>query len=182
MTDVMVDLETWGKEPGCAIRSVGAAVFDRLTDAPVVDTFYRNVDTWSCLDVRLHVDRGTRDWWARQSDEARAKLKEDPLPLADVVQAFHAWVFRVAGRDATVWGQGAGFDPPIWEHAARAVGQPPPWKFWNVRDTRTVYDLAGFDPKSLVREGTYHGALDDALHQVRCVRAAVSLLSRRTPT
>ena len=42
-----------------------------------------------------------------------------------------------------------------------------------VRDTRTAYDLARLDPKTIPREGTHHSALDDAHHQVRCVREAV---------
>ena len=28
MSDVMLDLETWGTRPGCAIRSIGACVFN----------------------------------------------------------------------------------------------------------------------------------------------------------
>jgi hypothetical protein len=31
MTHIMIDLETWGKRPGCDIRSIGATFFDPLT-------------------------------------------------------------------------------------------------------------------------------------------------------
>ncbi len=72
-----------------------------------------------------------------------------------------------------VWSHGANFDEPLWTAAAAAVGQGVPWKFWNVRCTRTAFDLRNFDPKSIAREGTHHNALDDAKHQARCVQAAM---------
>lgn len=68
------------------------------------------------------------------------------------------------------------FDIPIWGHAMAAIGERPPWEFWAGRDTRTVYDIAGFNPKSIKRAGTYHNALDDAKHQVKCLVAALDLL------
>ena len=48
----------------------------------------------------------------------------------------------------------------------------PPWKFWNVRDVRTVVDLA--KPfrnlkKDYKRKGTHHNALDDAIFQASYV-------------
>ena len=59
------------------------------------------------------------------------------------------------------------------EAAARAVGKEAPWKFWDARDTRTVYGLAGFDPRSVPKSGVAHHALDDALYQVTCVQRAL---------
>ncbi len=71
-----------------------------------------------------------------------------------------------------VWGQGANFDPVLWEASLHLLGMRPPWKFWDVRCTRTAYDMGGFSPFSVKRVGTYHNALDDAKHQVTCVQRA----------
>jgi hypothetical protein len=158
-------------------------MFDRTHD-PDVDvgpTFYRNVDTWSCIDAGLRVEKKTRDWWKNQSEEARAALEIDKTTIEVAVRDFHGWLANnLGGPDACVWSQGASFDVPIWEAAAAAVDLIPPWKFWCVRDTRTAYDLAGYDHRGAERgrAGTAHNALDDARHQARCVREALTKLKK----
>lgn len=170
MKHVMLDLETMGTRPGSVILSIGAVFFD--LNGATGETFYRNISGKSCIDAGLKVDPKTREWWSRQSAEARAAVTTDQRPLDQVATDFSNW-FRARGG-VFVWGQGASFDPPLWEAASEATGRSAPWRFWNIRDTRTVYDVFGFDAKSFPRDGTYHNALDDALHQVKCVAAALS--------
>jgi hypothetical protein len=171
MNHLMLDLETWGTAPGSALRSIGAVFFD--LDGKTGETFYRNIDKASCLDAGLTIDPSTVSWWSRQSAAAQRALEVDQMPLRNVVFDFHSWAAK-AGR-IRVWSQGAAFDTVLWDFAARAAGYPSvPWKFWDTRDTRTVYDLFGFDARDLPRDGTYHNALDDAVYQVKCVAAALS--------
>lgn len=172
MRDVMLDLETWGTLPGCAIRSVGAVTFPRGFSPAQIEEFYRNVDTESCTRAGLVVEEGTRRWWAEPNKKsANDALLVDPLSLERVVEEFHSWWRR--NGCTTIWCQGATFDVPIWEAACRAIGATVPWKFWDVRCTRTAYDLGSFDPRSLTRDGVHHNALDDAKFQVRCVQEAM---------
>ncbi len=173
MTDIMLDLETFGTRPGAIIRSVGACTFS-LTSEKSDSTYSANIEVYSCLYVGLHIEKGTHEWWQQQTAEARDALKVNARPLSLVVDEFHAWFRQHNG--SRLWCQGANFDAVLWEHAARAVGALVPWKFYHVRDTRTLYDLAGFDPRELTRAGTSHHALDDALHQVACCRAASTRL------
>jgi hypothetical protein len=58
-----------------------------------------------------------------------------------------------------------------------ATGREPPWKFWNLRDTRTLYDLAGVDVRSFACPPP-HVALNDALAQTRAANAALAVLAR----
>lgn len=166
---VMLDLETLGTRPGCVIRSVGACSFE-LETSVVGAGFYRNVTRESCEALGLHVDPKTEAWWAQQSDEARSHLEPDQRDIEDVVRELHN-AFRGTGADC-IWCHGATFDVPIWEAAAHLLCLQVPWKFFNVRDTRTLFDLAGFDTRTVGREGTHHNALDDAIFQTRCVQAA----------
>jgi hypothetical protein len=179
----MLDCETWGTVPGCAVRSIGAVAFTLSGPEPSPEkTFYANIDTHSCLYARLHIERGTAEWWQcqSQSQKARDDLKQGAKPLAEVANDFAQWCRALPPvNDLKVWSQGANFDPNIWEAAARAVNAPIPWKYYNVRDTRTLYDLAQFDTLSIPRRGTYHNALDDARHQAACCRAAYAALPRR---
>lgn len=171
MKHVMLDLETFGTKPGSVLRSVGAVFFD--FQGHLGPEFYRNIDKDSCMAAGLSLDLNTVKWWSQQSQEAQDSLLVDPRPLGDVVSQFHSWFTHNKG--VTVWAQGANFDPALWEAAALALKQPVPWKFWNVRDTRTVYDVGNVSPQAMPpREGTYHNALDDAKHQVRCVAKAIA--------
>lgn len=172
---VMLDLETWGTRPGAALRSIGAVVFG--LGSGLGAEFYRNIDKQSCLDVGLFVEPATERWWAEQTQQARASLAADARPLEEVVADFAAWFVSVGGE--FLWSQGANFDGPLWEAATRAVKRDPPWKFFNARDTRTVYHICGFDPHSVPRRGIAHNALDDAKHQARLIQAALAAAAKR---
>lgn len=167
--NVMLDLETWGTRPGCAIRSVGAIMFDPHSDE-LGSTFYRNVSDASCKEAGLHVDPGTAEWWGKQTQQARDALAVDPVTLTEVAEAFDLWWRKQGG--IFIWSHGANFDEPIWSAAMHGIGRRVPWKFWDSRCTRTAFDVSGFDMKSVRRAGTYHNALDDARHQAICVQRA----------
>lgn len=173
--DAMIDLETWGTRPGCAIRSVGVVTFDLWRPSDSVEQFYKNISDSHCEAAGLKKEQGTVDWWARQSPQAQTALLLDQRPLLDVVQQLEMFLSRHHVK--CIWSQGANFDVVLWEVACRAVGREAPWRFFNCRDTRTLYDAAGLDPRSVTRAGTYHNALDDAEHQVECVRRAWAMLN-----
>ncbi len=161
MAHIMFDLETFGTAPGSVLRSIGAAVFNPQT-GETGETFYRNIDRQSCEDLGLKIDPRTEKWWSEQAKEAQDALLQNCVPMRDVVMDFHKWFQSVRGEQ--IWCQGANFDSVLWQSVADVCGSFVPWKFWNVRDTRTVYEVAGFDPRTLPREGTYHNALDDSLY------------------
>lgn len=167
---VMIDLETMGLRPGSVIMSIGAAVFD--LDGTIGPTFYANIDGGSCIDAGLTVDPATRTWWSKQSVAARTALTQDARPLSTVAQDFGAWFKSSAGKFA--WGHGAAFDLPLWDAAAHAVGMGVPWHYRDIRDTRTAFDLCLFDTKTIPFVGVEHNALHDALHQIKCVAAALA--------
>jgi exodeoxyribonuclease VIII len=71
-----------------------------------------------------------------------------------------------------MWGNGATFDISMLEDAYRQYEIEIPWKFWNVRDCRTVLDMyesirGGFN-KTVNRQGA-HNALDDAKFQAQYI-------------
>jgi len=162
----MLDLETWGTKPGCAIRSIGAVMFD---EDGLGREFYINVDDASCASLGLTKDKSTVDWWAQQSAAAQAALVFDPMPLGEALVSFLA--FWKSTNAKYIWGYGATFDPPILEACLDAVGLDAPWDFWNVRCSRTALAMANRRPKREV--GTHHNALDDAKAQAVALIAAL---------
>lgn len=174
---VMVDLETWGTAPGSALRSIGAVTFSPYGEAHAEKSFYSNIDRASCEAAGLKIDPKTEGWWAAQSLEARAALVASCRPLREVVGDFAKWWISVSGT--YVWSNGANFDEVLWRVAAGCVGLDVPWKYWNVRDTRTAWHLARLNPKSVKRDGVAHNALADARHQALCVTRSYAILQVR---
>ena len=161
---VMIDLETMGKVPEMAIVSIGAVIFDPRYGKVSKETFYMELD-WESQDRFICPE--TQEWWSKQSEEARAAL--DGLDdLEESLIALAEWL----PKDCKVWGNGATFDISCLEHAYRQLGIDIPWKFWNVRDCRTVLDMyesarGGFN-KSANRKG-FHNALEDAKFQANYI-------------
>lgn len=168
--DVMIDIETLGTAPGSAILSIGAVVFG---PEGLGDTFYAPILLQSCVAVGLTIDPNTIAWWMQQSDEARAAaFKSDADALSDVLEQFTCW-FGLVGAERP-WCHGATFDVPLLEVAYKACGLQAPWRFYNVRDTRTLYDLSGV--KVDRAQGTQHNALDDAIAQAEAAAKAMRIL------
>lgn len=170
LSDVMIDTETLGTQPGSAILSIGAVMFgmDGLGDQ-----FYAPIQLGSCADVGLAIDPATVEWWMRQSDEARAAaFPTNAAPIWFVLVDFSMWF--VARGAKYPWCHGAGFDVPLLDAAFKACGMKSPWEFWNTRDTRTLYDLAGV--KVDRRGGTHHHALDDAINQAEAAARALRIV------
>lgn len=159
MTHIMLDLETLGTSPGCAILSIGAVEFNPRGRTGA--QFYVNVDRQTCFALGLIQDPGTVAWWARQSQEAKDALLNDVQPVGHALMEFTKFFKGVGGK--LLWAHGATFDPPVLDAVYRAAGYNVPWQFWNVRDTRTLYDLAGIQPDR--NQGVHHNALNDAIVQ-----------------
>jgi hypothetical protein len=173
-THVMIDLETWGTLPGSALRSIGAVTFSPYGDAHEEKFFYANIDRASCEAAGLTVDPQTVEWWSRQSIDAQLRLERNLHPLRSIVHEFALWWQSVSGT--YVWSNGANFDEVLWRVAAERVDHGTPWKYWNVRDTRTCWHLARLNPKAVPFEGVQHDAIADARHQAKCVVQAYTRL------
>ena len=168
MSNVMVDLETLGKRPGCVVLSIGAVFFDR-DYTRLGSRFSAVINSPNCLALGLHEDPDTVRWWAQQSEAARLVLDQaytSRLTLGQALEGFAAFLqlHGATAKTVKVWGNGADFDNAILQHCYAAVGQPVPWQFWNNRCYRTLKNLLPLiQPPE--RVGTHHNALDDARHQ-----------------
>ena len=173
-THVMIDLETWGTLPGSALRSIGAVTFNPYGDWHEEKTFYANIDRQSCETAGLVIDPKTEAWWEKQSAEARARLDDDCKWLTFVQFDFAKWWQDIGGT--YVWSNGTNFDEVLWRVACQRLGREVPWKYWNVRDTRTCWHLARLNAKSVPFDGVQHDAIADARHQAKCVTRAYGIL------
>jgi DNA polymerase III epsilon subunit-like protein len=162
-TDVMIDLETLDILPTATILTIGAVKFDPFGDDvknPQCVKFYTRVDVDSCDRLGATVSSSTLEWWAGQ-DQAAQDEAFDPRDRVDVVQALEQ-LYKFCWGAKRVWSHGAGFDVIILENYFRKIGKAIPWQFWEVRDTRTLFDI-GINPNR--PPVLKHHALEDAWNQ-----------------
>lgn len=173
MQDVMIDLETLGTVPGCAILSIGAVAFNSR-NGEIDNGLYTIVSRESCAKMGLHEEPGTIKWWEGQGAEARDVLIAAASPVAaslpTALEELNAYLSQHSG--VRVWGNGADFDNPILAVAYRAAGVKPGWAAYNGRCYRTVKNMAKH--VKMRRTGTHHNALDDAISQAKHLMDIVS--------
>jgi hypothetical protein len=163
LSDIMIDLETLATSPNAAVLTIGAVKFDPFSnelDSPSCEKFYVKVDIDSCDELELDVSNDTLEWWSKQSKEAQ----EEAFSTEDRIHVREAFnqLYKFCWGAKRVWSHGAAFDTVICENIFRKLNKAVPWSFWEVRDTRTLFDL-GIDPKR--PPVLKHHALEDAWNQ-----------------
>lgn len=181
MKHVMIDIETLGARPGSVIATIGAVAFDPVAGTIDDVGIHVLVDVVDAQRRGLRIEADTFLWWLKQSTEARdALIAYNPLSLISALGELSA--FCRLHDTIHPWGHGVGFDIVLLESAYFACGDTAPWKFWNARDTRTIFALTGINPKEFFEPGaTAHNALDDARAQAKAVIAAYAKLGLSRP-
>ena len=170
---LMVDMETMAVSPNAVVLSLGAVHFNPWGNGYGDKIYFRiNIDDQDALG--REVDPNTLDWWATQDPAImeEAFSLDNRIPLVEAIDIFHKFAW---GCDA-YWSHGATFDLVIIENLYRQLGRPVPWNYWQLRDTRTLFDL-GFDPD--MPKGGKHDALQDAIRQAVGVQNIYSKMKIR---
>lgn len=175
-THIMIDIETLGVRPGAVVLS---AALVRFSDEAQVSLNFNIPDQQT---LGLEIDPATHAWWGEQEAKAPggwARATENPQPLAIALPYIADWIrWAAPDGDWLIWCHGAPFDCPLLGEVYRRADISCPWKFWQVRDTRTLYDLAGMDVRSYSVLPS-HIALNDAIGQTRAANAALAVLAQR---
>ena len=169
---LMVDLETLATSPDAVILTIGAVTFDPASNK-IFDKLYYRVDVESCDRLGMTINDDTVEWWSKQSADVQTEAfaEDNRVPIEEVIEKFHKFAWNC---DA-FWSHGATFDLVILDCYYRKLNKVPPWNFWQIRDTRTLFDL-GYDPE-MPKEGL-HNALEDANRQAIGVQTIYRKLNR----
>jgi hypothetical protein len=167
---LMVDLETIAVTPRATILTLGAVHFNPY-GMGYSDKLYMRFDLDAQDALGREVDPNTLEWWSKQDPKImeEAFSPENRVPLAEAVDKFHKFAW---GCDA-FWAHGSLFDIAILEDLYRQMEKPVPWQYWQIRDTRTIFDL-GWDPD--MPKAGLHDALQDAIRQAAGVQNIYSKL------
>lgn len=162
-------METLSTDTRTVILTIGVVRFDpygngvaeRLSLRPTID---EQTDQYSRT-----ISESTMQWWSNQSPEAieEAMGDKDRISYRECMEKLHKFCWN----RGNVWSNGSVFDIMIAESAFSDLGMRPPWSYWNIRDCRTIYELAGL---SLKDDGhvTTHKAVEDAERQAIIVQRA----------
>lgn len=204
---VMLDLETLGTGKQAAWLQVGMAEFwpeERRVSAWA--SWY--VDVKSSFAAGRQVDPGALLFWLDDEKgagpEARSRLVaglRDAPSLVDVLRQVDDSFQTSNGRQGMgarreppdgVWSHGAAFDLAMAEDTFQSLGRWTPFKYSSIRDTRTVFQLAGMDFHAWVEDDfggwswpegappyVLHDAQSDAIAQAMGVMAACDMLAQR---
>ena len=173
-TDVMIDLETLATSPNASILTIGAVRFDPFgneLEDPQCDSFYVKVDLDSCDELGLDTDENTITWWSQQSQEAQDEAFSEEGRI-HIVDAFNQ-LYKFCWGAKRVWSHGASFDIVICENIFKKINKAVPWKFWEARCTRTLFDI-GINPNR--PPVLKHHALEDAWNQAVGVQNVLNKL------
>jgi exodeoxyribonuclease VIII len=174
---LMIDLETGGTAPGCAIFSIGACAFDPYSQKTPEITFYQEISHRSNTDIGMRFERETMDWWDRQDNTAPNGNKHIKQCLED----FTLWVSNIPGKSnrliSCVWANSPSFDITILKHVMSLYNMRWPFPYYYERDVRTLKALAFPDGYAL---NNSHNALDDCHNQITLVQQAYLTLGLTT--
>ena len=157
-------METMAVTPNAVVLSLGAVHFNPYGSGYSDKIYFRvSIDDQDALG--REVDPATIEWWGRQDPAImeEAFSPDNRISLVDAMDQFHKFAW---GCDR-FWSHGATFDLVMLENIYRQLNKPLPWNYWQLRDTRTLFDL-GFDPD--MPTGSKHDALQDAIRQAAGVQ------------
>ncbi len=172
--DAMIDIETLSTNSNAIILTIASIKFNIKEKIPKLrkiseeNKFYCRVKIDSCEKLGMCQDKNTLEWWKNQSKEAQneALYHSDRL---DIDAALGKLSIFLRGCE-NIWANSPNFDCVILENAYKLCNMCVPWKYWNLRDCRTVYKIAEVSLKDIGE--TSHNSLEDCYNQILCLKNA----------
>jgi hypothetical protein len=169
--DIMIDIESLDTSPNCVILTIGAVRFDPKGMGVVEKLELRPMIEEQTEKFNRVINEDTLRWWSTQSEDAldEAMGDRDRVSFNECMEA----LYKFCWNRRAVWSNGASFDIVAMESAWRNLGMRIPWPYYTVRDTRTLYEIAGVSLKDKkYGSKTTHKAVEDAEHQAIVVQDA----------
>ena len=166
MVHAMIDLETLSTNPNATILTVGGVKFDPYTSEEPDKGMYFRVDVNSQTNMGRDVMQDTVDWWSKQPKEISDEAFSDDnrVALNDMIKIINKFSVGVD----VFWCQGPLFDYAILQDIYKQLGHPVPWQYWQIRDSRTLFNLVPRDPNE--KRTGLHNALEDCYFQAKKVQ------------
>ena len=164
---IIIDIETLGRRNDAAVTQIGIVIADETFS--VLDKYLIQVspEAWNTCNRTFTGE--TLLWWMEQ--------KNSPISNIGTSSAYNSYyaamsalngIFRRYNTDDTiVWTKGT-MDLFCIKDLCEYLNISTPWKFWQPRGIRTVKE---FVKEWKTFKNNNHNALDDALNQLRELKA-----------
>ena len=168
----MIDLETLHTTPQATVLTVGGVKFNPFDSSEPHSEFYFKLDIDS---QNRDVSDDTIAWWGRQDPKVQEEAfsSANRVSMETFLDSLPKWMVGVD----VLWGHGYGFGITIIEDMLRQCNKSIPWQFWQVMDSRTLFNLCKIDPRKAMQTDL-HNALADAYFQAKGVQMAYKELGR----
>ena len=167
-TDIMIDIETASTKNNACVLSIGVVAFNLYTiSEDNIDSLELLIDKKSCDDIHLHTCENTMKWWSIQKPEVRKRAFEDGprLSIRDALVKLNDFCKKYKCK--RYWSQGINFDYIVLENAYNQLNISPVWKFWQLRDSRTIQHMLTDTPN---KPEDAHDAISDCKHQIKVIQ------------
>lgn len=168
----MIDIETLATDRTAVVLSIGMCRFDPKTLTPPSHKTVLYPSLEEQLTLGRTVSDSTLEWWSTQDQEilARALTEDNRQSLEDICSAINKFV---VGSER-IWAQGPLFDIIILEDMYSNIEHHTNWSYWQISDSRTVFNMTPTDPRKEIQQDL-HDAGEDAYYQAVAVQKAYSM-------
>lgn len=163
---IVIDIETLGRRNDAAITQVGIVIAEE--DFNILDSYLIQVtpDVWNTCNRTFTGE--TLLWWMQQKNTPVSNTPTHSVrSYKDLVDKLYKIFRRYNTEETAVWTKGA-MDLFCIKDICEYLNIETPWKFWQPRDIRTAKE---FVKEWKTFENNNHNALDDALNQLRELKA-----------
>lgn len=163
---IIIDIETLGRRNDAAITQIGIVPADENFD--VLDRYLIQAEpkTWNTCERTFTGE--TLLWWIQQKNSPESNK---PTHIVHSYKFLVDKLYQIFNRynteDTIMWTKGA-MDLFCIKDICEYLNMEAPWKFWQPRDIRTAKE---FIKEWKTFENNNHNALDDALNQLRELKA-----------
>jgi len=171
-TDVMIDIETMALTPDALVLSIGVVAFTPRSPT-LAFSGHELLLVPNFMDQVMRgrrIDPDTQTWWASPQRAAAADHWLAPAKTCSTAETLRALSdFIRTEKPERVWANGAVFDIGILEHLYRSAGFVIPWKYNQVRDSRTIrQELPALPDRNtpVMAEGLAHHPIGDCRVQI----------------
>lgn len=165
-TDIMIDIETASTEYNAVILSIGAVCFSLDSPQLPYESIELLIDKEDGDRLGLHTSEDTLKWWNTQPKEVyeHAFIHGPRLSTKDALLQLNAFIERYP-TIKQYWCQGINFDPVVLETSYKTCGLSCKWKFYQLRDSRTMQYILPKLPFSKPKDA--HTPVADCLYQIK---------------
>lgn len=163
---IIIDIETLGRRNDAAVTQVGIVIVDENFD--VLDSYLIQVtpDAWNTCDRTFTGE--TLLWWMEKKN---TPISKKPTHIVNSYKYLVDKLYQIFDRynteDTTILTKGS-MDLFCIKDLCEYFDMNTPWEFWQPRDIRTAKE---FIKEWKTFENNNHNALDDALNQLRELKA-----------